>query len=52
VVLAGVVFSLALQTLVREDVYFSGDGGMKALLARHVANCWRRTSCWSGTVLR
>jgi len=35
VVLAGVVFSLALQTLVREDVYFSGDGGIKALLARH-----------------
>jgi hypothetical protein len=37
VVLAGFAFSLALQTLVREDVYFSGDGGMKAVLARHFA---------------
>lgn len=37
VALAGFAFSLALQTLVREDVYFSGDGGMKAVLARHFA---------------
>jgi hypothetical protein len=36
VVLAGVVFSLGMQALVRPDVYFSGDGGMKALLTRHM----------------
>jgi hypothetical protein len=35
--LGGMAFSLFLQAHVRQDVFFSGDGGLKALMARQFA---------------
>ncbi|MGH2413871.1 MAG: LA_3751/LA_3752 family putative glycosyltransferase, partial [Microcystaceae cyanobacterium] len=36
IILAGVVFSLYLQWLIPDGVYFSGDAGLKALLAKQL----------------
>ncbi|TAE56827.1 MAG: hypothetical protein EAZ87_17510 [Nostocales cyanobacterium] len=38
VILSGIVFSLYLLLLVPDHLYFSGDGGLKALLAEQIAN--------------
>ncbi|MEA5535274.1 LA_3751/LA_3752 family putative glycosyltransferase [Crocosphaera sp. XPORK-15E] len=39
---AGVLFSLYLVWLIPDDVYFSGDGGLKALLAQQLSSgIWR-----------
>lgn len=37
IILGGILFSLYLQTQVADGVYFSGDGGLKALLAKQLA---------------
>lgn len=37
IILAGVLFSLYLQSYIVEGVYFSGDGGLKALLSQQLA---------------
>lgn len=34
IIVIGILFSLCLQTLVPNDVFYSGDGGLKALLAQ------------------
>lgn len=38
IILGGILFSLYLQTQVADGVYFSGDGGLKALLAKQLAS--------------
>lgn len=38
IILSGVIFSLYLFAQVPEDLYFSGDGGLKALLAKQLAS--------------
>ena len=37
IILAGVAYSLYLVSLVPEGVFFSGDGGLKALLAKQLS---------------
>ncbi|MFM2063435.1 MAG: hypothetical protein RLZZ507_3105 [Cyanobacteriota bacterium] len=37
IILSGVIFSLYLLSQVADDIYFSGDGGLKALLAKQLA---------------
>lgn len=37
IILAGILFSIFLQTQVSEGVYFSGDAGLKALLAKQLS---------------
>jgi hypothetical protein len=38
IILSGVIFSLYLLSQVPDDLYFSGDGGLKALLAQQLAS--------------
>ncbi|HAX78168.1 MAG TPA: dolichol-phosphate mannosyltransferase [Cyanobacteria bacterium UBA11372] len=38
VIFAGILFTLYLQLLIPEDVYFSGDAGLKALLSKQLAS--------------
>jgi hypothetical protein len=38
VILSGILFTLFLQLYVQDGVYFSGDGGLKALLAQQFAS--------------
>jgi hypothetical protein len=38
IILGGILFSLYLQTQIADGVYFSGDGGLKALLAKQLAS--------------
>lgn len=38
IILVGIVFTLYLQGKVLDGVYFSGDGGLKALLAKQLAS--------------
>ncbi|NET70576.1 MAG: hypothetical protein F6K62_06225 [Sphaerospermopsis sp. SIO1G2] len=37
-ILSGVIFSLYLLSLIPDHLYYSGDGGLKALLAQQIAN--------------
>ena len=41
IIVAGVLFTLYLQTQIPPDVYFSGDAGLKALLAQQLSTHWR-----------
>ncbi|MBD2296188.1 hypothetical protein H6G06_22585 [Anabaena sphaerica FACHB-251] len=38
IILSGVIFSLYLLSQVADDIYFSGDGGLKALLAKQLGS--------------
>lgn len=38
IILSGVLFSLYLLSQVADDIYFSGDGGLKALLAQQLSS--------------
>ncbi|WP_413171434.1 LA_3751/LA_3752 family putative glycosyltransferase [Anabaena azotica] len=38
IILSGVIFSLYLLSQVPDDIYFSGDGGLKALLAKQLSS--------------
>ncbi len=38
IILVGILFSLYLQRIVLDGVYFSGDGGLKALLAKQLGS--------------
>ncbi|MFM6139797.1 MAG: LA_3751/LA_3752 family putative glycosyltransferase, partial [Sphaerospermopsis kisseleviana] len=38
IILSGVIFSLYLLTQLTDDLYFSGDGGLKALLAQQLSS--------------
>ncbi|TAF11369.1 MAG: hypothetical protein EAZ77_00890 [Nostocales cyanobacterium] len=38
IILSGVIFSLSLLSQVADDIYFSGDGGLKALLAKQLSS--------------
>ena len=38
VIFAGILFTLYLQLLIPEDVFFSGDAGLKALLSKQLAS--------------
>ena len=41
IIVAGVLFTLYLQTQIPPDVYFSGDAGLKALLAQQLSTDFR-----------